>query len=139
MGYPTDQDFEAARRQRDPPSKMKCGAFFLDSANGETDYCQYESATHPGDHQGRAHVWPRADVRAEELKFDPVNRPKHYATLFPEPITVIENWNLGFHLGQVIKYVSRAGRKDESKTVEDLEKARWYLDRAIANLKKESR
>lgn len=69
-------------------------------------------------------------------RFDPVNRPKHYATLDPEPIVVIENWNLGFCLGQVIKYLSRAGRKDPTKTVEDLSKARWYLDREIARLKK---
>ena len=67
-------------------------------------------------------------------RFDTVNRPKHYA-LDPEPIVIIENWNLGYCLGQVIKYVSRAGRKDKGKEVEDLLKAAWYLRRRIGQLK----
>lgn len=70
------------------------------------------------------------------IGFDPVHRPEHYATLTPEPIDVIESWGLGFHLGQVIKYVARAGRKDPTKTVEDLEKSAWYLNRYISRLKR---
>lgn len=71
--------------------------------------------------------WPR------EEKPDAIN-PPHYAKLDPEPITVVEGWDLGFCLGNVLKYISRAGRKDASKHVEDLKKARWYLDREIARL-----
>jgi hypothetical protein len=60
--------------------------------------------------------------------------PPHYAKLKPEPIDVIEGWNLGFHLAQVVKYVARAGRKGGAdKFVEDLRKARWYLDRLIGD------
>lgn len=55
--------------------------------------------------------------------------PRHYADLTPEPIEVIEGWRLGFHLAQVIKYVARAGRKGDY--LEDLMKARWYLNRVI--------
>ena len=40
---------------------------------------------------------------------DMVDCPPHYASLNPEPITVIENWNLLFHLGNAIKYIARAG------------------------------
>ena len=50
-----------------------------------------------------------------------------------EPIDVIEDWNLGFNLGNAVKYISRAGRKDD--VITDLEKARWYLDREITKLK----
>ena len=67
---------------------------------------------------------------------DPVNKPAHYieGRRF-EPIDVIEDWGLGFCLGNAVKYISRAGRKGD--TMEDLEKARWYLDRYIAKLKAE--
>jgi hypothetical protein len=67
----------------------------------------------------------------------PIDHPAHYGgdTTY-EAIKVIEAWELGFRLGNAIKYISRAGKKDPAKLVEDLEKARWYLDREIATLKK---
>lgn len=49
-----------------------------------------------------------------------------------EAIKVIEAWDLGFHLGNTVKYICRAGKKDGG--VEDLKKARWYLDRLIERL-----
>ncbi len=64
---------------------------------------------------------------------DDVDHPDHYGgkgNLY-EAIKVIEAWDLDFHLGNVVKYVERAGKKDPTKEVEDLRKARWYLDRAI--------
>jgi hypothetical protein len=64
---------------------------------------------------------------------DAINNPKHYggdANPF-EAIKVIEAWGLGFHLGNVVKYIARAGKKDPAKELEDLKKARWYLDREI--------
>jgi hypothetical protein len=68
---------------------------------------------------------------------DVVNHPSHYggdiANNPYETIKVIEAWGLGFHLGNAVKYISRAGKKDD--LIQDLEKARWYLDREIANLK----
>lgn len=69
-------------------------------------------------------------VRAD----DPINHPSHYQVGGIESITVIEAWGLGFCLGNVIKYISRAGRKNRTTLVEDLKKARWYLDREIARL-----
>ena len=72
--------------------------------------------------------------------FDDVQNPKHYADSKIEVIDYIEDKNLGFCLGNVIKYVSRAGKKhsadktDKEKTVQDLKKARWYLDRRIKEI-----
>ncbi len=57
--------------------------------------------------------------------------PAHYKLGGIEVIDAIEAWLLGFHLGNAVKYIARAGRKDPAKTVEDLKKARWYLDREI--------
>ena len=64
-----------------------------------------------------------------------VNHPNHYGgkeNLY-EAIKVIEAWNLNFSLGNVIKYVSRAGKKNN--ILEDLEKASWYLNREIEKTK----
>ena len=65
-----------------------------------------------------------------------VNGPAHYggADNIYEAIKVIEAWNLGFCLGNVVKYISQAGKKRESNLLEDLKKARWYLDREIKNI-----
>ena len=66
-----------------------------------------------------------------------VNHPPHYRKdTGHEAIDVIEAWQLNFNLGNVVKYVSRNGIKDPDKYIEDLEKARWYLDREIAVRKK---
>lgn len=61
-----------------------------------------------------------------------VDKPAHYAHGQIEPITAIEDWKLGFCLGNVVKYVARAGHK--GSPLEDLKKAQWYLNREIARL-----
>lgn len=68
---------------------------------------------------------------------DAVNHPAHYGGEDNpyEAIKVIEAWELGFCLGNTVKYISRAGKKTKN-SLEDLKKARWYLDREIANLEK---
>ena len=64
---------------------------------------------------------------------DNVNHPPHYKTGGIEVIDYIEAKNLNYHLGNVVKYISRADYKGNK--LEDLEKARWYLDRAINAVK----
>lgn len=61
---------------------------------------------------------------------DMVNHPPHYMTGGIETIDFIEAKRLDYHLGNVVKYITRAGKKSDE--IEDLKKARWYLDRAIA-------
>ena len=67
-----------------------------------------------------------------------VNNPLHYggADNPYEAIKVIEAWGLDFHLGNTVKYISRAGIKNPEKELEDLKKAAWYLQRRIDNLTK---
>ena len=67
--------------------------------------------------------------RRYEMDSTAINHPPHYTFSEIEPIDVIEAWKLGFHLGNVIKYVSRAAHKGDE--IEDLKKAQWYLDRYI--------
>jgi hypothetical protein len=68
---------------------------------------------------------------AEKKKLDLVNSPPHYKTGNVETIDFIEAKDFNYRLGNVIKYVSRAGRKADSDPLVDLKKARWYLDREI--------
>lgn len=70
---------------------------------------------------------------------DIVNHPEHYTSGNIEVIDFIEDKELNFNLGNVVKYVSRAGRKKsngqsiESKALEDLKKAQFYIQREIAS------
>lgn len=73
---------------------------------------------------------------------DPVNHPSHYTSGKIETIDFIEDKELNFNLGNVVKYVARNGRKKtagksiEMKALEDLRKAQWYLTREIETREK---
>ena len=69
-------------------------------------------------------------------KKEMVDHPDHYNSTKFEVIDIIEEFGLDFHLGNVAKYVLRAGHKDD--IIQDLSKARWYLDRKIAKLSEEN-
>lgn len=71
------------------------------------------------------------------LQADPVNHPSHYIDGKIEVIEFIEDKKLCFHLGNAVKYISRAGKKDPAKFKEDLLKAKWYLERKLELLKEE--
>jgi hypothetical protein len=66
-----------------------------------------------------------------------VNHPDHYGgeDNTYEAIKVIEAWDLNFHLGNVVKYISRAGKKSKN-SIEDLKKAEWYLSRYVQFIQK---
>lgn len=68
-----------------------------------------------------------------------VNHPDHYQfgkNNEYEAIKVIDAWDLGFSLGNAVKYISRAGKKNKEKEIEDLEKSIWYINHHIETLKK---
>ena len=67
-----------------------------------------------------------------------VNHPNHYGGKENqyEAIKVIDAWELGFALGNTVKYISRAGKKNKEKELEDLKKAAWYLEHHINQLEK---
>jgi len=93
--------------------------------------------------ESMGHVWVEDPPALTEKEIDmwmigsdAVNNPVHYNVGGIETIDYIEAKELGYHLGNVVKYVSRAGHKGER--LEDLKKARWYLDREINNLQCDS-
>lgn len=84
-------------------------------------------------------VFPRVDgaeaptQAVSDTKIEQIDHPIHYGGKSNpyEAIKVIEAWGLGFCLGNCVKYIARAGKKGDA--IEDLAKARWYLDREINN------
>lgn len=77
------------------------------------------------------------DELMDAVMDDPVNHPSHYTSGSIEVIDYIEDQKLPYHLGNAVKYISRAGKKDKDKTVEDLKKAAWYINRYIELLTKQ--
>lgn len=70
---------------------------------------------------------PKEEIANDEI--DMVNHPQHYSAHGIEPIDYIESHDLNFNLGNVIKYISRAPFKGTE--LQDLKKAKWYLEREI--------
>ena len=66
------------------------------------------------------------------MKKSKIDHPDHYTFGKIEPIDVVEDWELGFHLGNAIKYIARAPHKGSYE--EDLKKAAWYIQRKICKL-----
>ena len=78
----------------------------------------------------RVHTQPTRDAMKDLLN-DTVNHPSHYADGKIEVIEYIEDKKLNYNLGNAVKYISRAGKKDPTKKIEDLKKAVWYINREI--------
>lgn len=80
------------------------------------------------------------DCKCPPIKVEQVNHPLHYGGVNNpyEAIKVIDAWNLGFSLGNTVKYISRAGKKDSDKELQDLKKALWYLNHHIEMLEKQN-
>ena len=72
--------------------------------------------------------------KRSKIEFNIIERPKHYTFGSIEVIEAIEAWGLGYHDGNIIKYVVRA--KHKGKELEDLKKAKWYIERRIRLLEK---
>lgn len=77
----------------------------------------------------------KRERRTNTDRREAVNHPQHYGgdTVY-ETIKVIEAWGLNFNIGNAVKYMSRAGKKDPTKRLEDLRKAEFYLKREINTL-----
>ena len=90
----------------------------------DTLYCHKESCV------DGIKAWLESPTE-ENQPADSVNHPSHYSSGSIEVIDFIEDKELGFHLGNAVKYISRAGRKNPDKTIEDLRKAVWYINRQI--------
>lgn len=108
------------------PSIYECGVV-----------CPTEDSWHQ--HRLEVHSIP-SPVKEEQRKVEreTIKHPQHYGGDTPyEVIKVLEAWGLDkdFCLGNSVKYIARAGKKEAEKEIEDLEKSLWYLQRKIARLK----
>lgn len=96
-----------------------------------TKYMGAKSATSKATIKEEKVVTP---AKVSNIEHDVVNHPGHYTRGNIEVIDFIEDQQLSYHLGNVVKYVARAGYKGDK--VEELKKAQWYLDRYIRTLEK---
>jgi hypothetical protein len=110
-------------------SKMATSSTPIDKATGVTP--QMIGSVIAELSRGRGRPKARLATSADFVKPDLVNHPPHYTDGGIETIDFIEAKRLGYHLGNVVKYICRAGKKGTNMGMQDLQKARWYLDRAI--------
>lgn len=73
-------------------------------------------------------------LKHNEERKETVNHPDHYNSKGIEVMDVIRAFDLSFSLGNVVKYVARAGKKHKETYLEDLKKAKWYLDEEIRHV-----
>jgi hypothetical protein len=109
---------------------IKCGAAW-GAARGSVCYTCRELY---GPTMPKEKPKPQMDTSKRKPSHDNVNHPAHYTTGKIEVIDFIEDQKLPYHLGNAVKYIARAGKKDPKRYKEDLEKAAWYLNRFIASL-----
>jgi hypothetical protein len=108
------------------PKWEQLGLFSSDKSLGQLAY-------EAGVGMAKARMEGQRQIEMFEPKPDPVNNPAHYTVGGIETIDFIEAKKLGYNLGNVVKYITRADHKDNK--MEDLRKAQWYLTREINSLK----
>ena len=107
--------------------------FYKDSVTDTTPKRMAQLAYEAGVAKAKLRMQGQRQIEMFEPKADPVNNPAHYTVGGIETIDFIEAKKLGYNLGNVVKYITRADHKDNK--LEDLRKAQWYLTREINSLK----
>ena len=107
--------------------------FYKDSVTDTTPKRMAQLAYEAGVAKAKLRMQGQRQIEMFEPKADPVNNPAHYTVGGIETIDFIEAKKLGYNLGNVIKYLTRADHKGNK--MEDLRKAQWYLTREINSLK----
>jgi hypothetical protein len=108
--------------------------YTVDSIDSECFYVESELYTKHGFYFENIDVF----FKPKTSTTNSVDHPTHYGGEGNpyEAIKVIEEWDLDFHLGNALKYIARAGKKSKDTELQDLEKAQWYINRKIEQLKK---
>jgi hypothetical protein len=107
--------------------------FYRDSVTDTTTKRMGQLAYEAGVASAKLRMEGQRQIEMFEPKADPVNNPAHYTVGGIETIDFIEAKQLGYNLGNVVKYLTRADHKGNK--LEDLRKAQWYLTREINSLK----
>jgi len=107
--------------------------FYKDSVIDTTPKRMAQLAYEAGVAKAKLRMQGQRQIEMFEPKPDPVNHPAHYTVGGIETIDFIEAKKLGYNLGNVVKYLTRADHKGNK--LEDLRKAQWYLTREINSLK----
>lgn len=126
--------YQPTTRTNDPippntDSAVQKSAEFYESMNRKLNPELYAEENEDDATEEQSEILDPADAITWEPAPDPVNHPAHYTDGGIETIDFIEAKKLCYHLGNAVKYISRAGKKVDE--VEDLRKAIWYLERRI--------
>lgn len=116
-------------------SSVLAGQIFAYDSGTEPWKCQVIERLREGEFGDELGKLPRVD---ESRQADPINHPRHYKSGGMEVIEVIEAFEIdrkSGHLQNVVKYVLRAGEKDPSRLLEDLEKGYWYYGRLLERVR----
>ena len=121
----------------DSYGKDTCYSYF--NSKGDSGLCSGSFGFHSRGIGLRIYKWQtlnndNKETTDDEDKKEMISHPSHYNQGKFEAIDVIEDWKLNFNLGNTVKYISRAGHKDD--IIQDLKKASWYLNREIERLEK---
>ena len=103
---------------------------YEDSVTDTTPKRMAQLAYEAGVSKTKLRMEGQRQIKMFEHKADPVNHPPHYKVGGIETIDFIEAKKLGYNLGNVVKYLTRADHKGNRK--QDLEKAKWYLERELS-------
>lgn len=129
-------DFIEMRRKKKKPLTERALILFLNRMDDmlETDELKIE-ALNDSVCNSWSTVYDKRIINYDNSKGkEMINHPSHYNQGKYEAIDVIEDWKLNFNLGNTVKYISRAGHKDN--IIQDLKKSLWYLNREIERLEK---
>jgi Protein of unknwon function (DUF3310) len=125
---PSDAVRQQSKAEYDPTKECPSCGGYLRVGHMPCESCGWRERSYAADNLKRLQNTGELPIIAAA---ETVDHPTHYHPGTYEAINVIEAWDLGFCLGNTVKYISRAGRKGDR--IEDLKKARWYLDREIEN------
>lgn len=130
-GEYTEEEFKKLKGM-----KVTLAGQSMDEARREGTYCLLDSITTEDEEtilylQEECAKTQGCNVCLSKITNDEIEWPSHYNHGKIQPIDVIEDWKLDFRLANAVKYIGRAGKKDKTKTKQDLEKAVWYIRRFI--------
>lgn len=144
MRFTEEEIIEAATKHCNKTGN-NCAECLLCLENCTYEFAKYIMKKRGENFTSSADISTTNDVPNEKPEKPPVDNinPSHYRDGNIEVIDFIEDKKLGFCLGNAVKYISRSGKKhskgmtDTEKAIEDLNKAKWYIDRRIKELKNE--
>lgn len=122
IGYITDKKNNHGKLETDPGINVELENGKIWRINMDAKVKRLDKAYPPS--------FPIPNMARESVDLDPI-KPSYYNDTEITPFDVIDDWYLNFYLGNAIKYIKRAGKKDGNSRLQDLKKVREYINHEI--------